>query len=251
MRQLLNWFRRGSLERGLDRELQYHFDRRVTDLVRLRPPGARGPAPRRARTRRPHAGPRGSPRRLAQPLVARLPLRSPLLRALLPPQPVLHRHRRALARARHRRHHGHLLPGRSGDPARASGPRARAPRPRRLEGTNRSASGFGTYNLMSYPICRDLQQQTRFFDGVLCRAATDGQPLHRRRTQARRRGNRLRQLLLRCSASAPRSAASSEPKTTGARRQSGRGALLRLLADAVRRRCRCRRPQGPRSTNTR
>ena len=23
---------------------------------------------------------------------------------------------------------------------------------------------------MSYPICRDLQQQTRFFDGVLCRA---------------------------------------------------------------------------------
>ena len=27
-------------------------------------------------------------------------------------------------------------------------------------------------NLMSYPICRDLQQQDRFFDGVLCRAAT-------------------------------------------------------------------------------
>src|SRR5438270_10070885 len=33
MRQLLNWFRRGSLERGLDRELQYHFDRRVADLT--------------------------------------------------------------------------------------------------------------------------------------------------------------------------------------------------------------------------
>jgi predicted permease len=30
--------------------------------------------------------------------------------------------------------------------------------------------GFGSWNLMSYPICRDLQQQTRFFDGVLCRA---------------------------------------------------------------------------------
>src|SRR5260221_12353867 len=28
----------------------------------------------------------------------------------------------------------------------------------------------GSYNLMSYPICRDLQQQDRFFDGVLCRA---------------------------------------------------------------------------------
>jgi predicted permease len=34
------------------------------------------------------------------------------------------------------------------------------------------ASGFGSYNLMSYPICRDLQQQTRFFEGVLCRAET-------------------------------------------------------------------------------
>src|ERR1700733_12383796 len=29
---LFNWFRRGSLERGLDRELQYHFDRRVADF---------------------------------------------------------------------------------------------------------------------------------------------------------------------------------------------------------------------------
>jgi predicted permease len=28
----------------------------------------------------------------------------------------------------------------------------------------------GSYNLMSYPICRDLQQQDRFFDGVFCRA---------------------------------------------------------------------------------
>jgi predicted permease len=34
-------------------------------------------------------------------------------------------------------------------------------------------SGFGSWNLMSYPICRDLQQQTRFFDGVLCRAEID------------------------------------------------------------------------------
>src|SRR6516165_4832414 len=32
MIQLFNWFRRGSLERQLDRELQYHFDRRVADL---------------------------------------------------------------------------------------------------------------------------------------------------------------------------------------------------------------------------
>src|SRR5262249_43403434 len=30
----------------------------------------------------------------------------------------------------------------------------------------------GSYNLMSYPICRDLQQQDSFFDGVFCRAPT-------------------------------------------------------------------------------
>ena len=34
------------------------------------------------------------------------------------------------------------------------------------------ADTFGSYNLMSYPICRDLQQKTEFFDGVLCRALT-------------------------------------------------------------------------------
>src|SRR6516162_8355490 len=33
MIQLFNWFRRGALERGLDRELQYHFDRRIADLT--------------------------------------------------------------------------------------------------------------------------------------------------------------------------------------------------------------------------
>lgn len=34
-----------------------------------------------------------------------------------------------------------------------------------------AGGGFGSYNLMPYPICRDLQQQKQFFDGVLCRAA--------------------------------------------------------------------------------
>ena len=33
-------------------------------------------------------------------------------------------------------------------------------------------SGAG-FNLMSYPICRDLQEQARFFDGVLCRHPTE------------------------------------------------------------------------------
>jgi len=33
MKHLLNWFRRGQLENGLNRELQYHIDRRVSDLM--------------------------------------------------------------------------------------------------------------------------------------------------------------------------------------------------------------------------
>src|ERR1044072_3913655 len=34
MKQLFNWFRRRNLENGLDRELHYHFDRRVTDMIK-------------------------------------------------------------------------------------------------------------------------------------------------------------------------------------------------------------------------
>jgi predicted permease len=34
------------------------------------------------------------------------------------------------------------------------------------------ANGFGSWNLMSYPICRDLDQQKQVFDGVFCRALT-------------------------------------------------------------------------------
>jgi predicted permease len=34
------------------------------------------------------------------------------------------------------------------------------------------ANGFGSFNLMSYPICRDLDEQKQFFEGVFCRAFT-------------------------------------------------------------------------------
>jgi predicted permease len=34
------------------------------------------------------------------------------------------------------------------------------------------ANGFGSRNLMSYPICRDLDKQKHFFEGVFCRALT-------------------------------------------------------------------------------
>ena len=33
-------------------------------------------------------------------------------------------------------------------------------------------SGFGSWNLMPYPICRDLNEQKQFFEGVFCRALT-------------------------------------------------------------------------------
>ena len=33
MKRILNWFRLRKLEGDLDRELQYHIDRRVTDLI--------------------------------------------------------------------------------------------------------------------------------------------------------------------------------------------------------------------------
>ena len=33
MKPLLNWFRRGNLESSLERELRYHIDRRVSELL--------------------------------------------------------------------------------------------------------------------------------------------------------------------------------------------------------------------------
>src|SRR5436190_13114983 len=77
MMQLFNWFRRRSLERELDRELEYHFARQVRDPGRL------------------------------------------------------------------------VLIDWAGDHV---------------------VGGFGSFNLMPYPLCRDLQQQTRVFEGVLCRS---------------------------------------------------------------------------------
>ena len=37
---------------------------------------------------------------------------------------------------------------------------------------DQAANGFGSWNLMSYPICRDLDQQKKIFEGVFCRALT-------------------------------------------------------------------------------
>ena len=169
MMRLFNWFRRGSLERGLDRELQYHFDRRVADLTSV---GI--PEPEARRRVAVELG-------LAQVceevrdvwltrwfrdflydlrFSARSFLRSPGFTAAtllslalgigattaiysLVDQVILH-----------------ALPVRE---------------PERLvlvdwNGDDLITYATGSLNLMPYPICRDLQQQTRFLDGVLCRA---------------------------------------------------------------------------------
>src|SRR5579864_4680006 len=169
MRSLFNWFRRGSLERGLARELQYHFDRRVADLTTTGIPEAE--ARRRVAVELGLTRVREEVRDvwLARwfrdflydlRFSARSFLRSPGFTATtllslalgigattaiysLVDQVILH-----------------ALPVRQ---------------PERLvlvdwNGDDLITGGIGSSNLMPHPICRDLQEQTRFFDGVLCRA---------------------------------------------------------------------------------
>ena len=169
MIRLFNWFRRGSLERGLGRELQYHFDRRVADLTAA---GIPGPEARRrvvvelglAQVREEvrdvwltrwlrdflydlrysARSLRHSPGFTAAVLLS-LALGIGATTAIysLVDQVILH-----------------ALPVRE---------------PGRLvlvdwNGDDLITGGIGSSNLMPYPICRELQQQTRFLDGVLCRA---------------------------------------------------------------------------------
>src|SRR5437667_8351069 len=172
MNRVLNWFRRRKLETDLDRELSYHFDRRVSDLILSGFP--------ELEARRQATLEFGGITRVREEVrdvwlarwlrdfvydlhfSARSFLRSPSFTATavlslalgigattaiysLLDQVVLH-----------------ALPVRE---------------PERLvlidwKGEQATVNAFGSYNLMSYPICRDLQLQDRFFEGVLCRAAT-------------------------------------------------------------------------------
>ena len=170
MMPLFNWFRRGSLERELDHELQYHFDRRVADLSASGLPAAE--ARRRVAVELGLARVREEVRdvwlgRWLRDFLydlrfsTRSLLRSPGFTAAtllslafgigattaiysLVDQIILH-----------------SLPVR--DPGRLV----------LIDWKGLQVGNtFGSYNLMSYPICRDLQQQTRFFEGVLCRAET-------------------------------------------------------------------------------
>jgi predicted permease len=180
MIRLFNWFRRESLERSLDRELQYHWDRCVADLIAagLPEPEAR----RRVAVELGLAQVREEVRdvwltRWFRDFLydlrfsARSFLRSPGFTAATLLSLALGIGATTAIYSLVDQVMLHALPVR--DPARLvlvdwDG--------------DQVVGGFGSWNLMSYPICRDLQQQTRFFDGVLCRAeiqvnlSVDGDP---------------------------------------------------------------------------
>src|SRR5438034_9585813 len=170
MKRMLNWFRLRKLESDLDRELRYHIDRRVSDLIHsgLPEPEARRRAALElggATQVREEVRDIWLTRWLRDFLYdlrfsARSFLRSPGFTATtllslalgigattaiysLVDQVILH-----------------ALPVRE---------------PGRLvlvdwNGDDLITGATGSSNLMPYPICRDLQQQTRFLHGVLCRA---------------------------------------------------------------------------------
>lgn len=169
MIRIFNWLRRGQLERGLDRELQYHFDRRLADLTAAGVSEAE--ARRSASAELGIAQAREEVRdvwltRWMRDFVydlrysARSFLRCPGFTATtllslalgigattaiysLVDQVILH-----------------ALPVRE---------------PERLVLADWNADdlitgAIGSSNLMPYSVCRELQQQSRFFDGALCRA---------------------------------------------------------------------------------
>src|SRR5215471_14380187 len=171
MNRILNWLRLRKLENELDRELKYHIDRRVSDLIQSGLPDSE--ARRRAKLEL------GGATQIREEVrdvwltrwlrdfaydlrfSARSFLRSPSFAAAtvlslalgigaataiysIVDQVVLH-----------------ALP---------------VDHPERLVlidwNGEQLAETLGSDNLMSYPICQDLQQKKEFFGGVFCRAAT-------------------------------------------------------------------------------
>src|SRR6266853_2455824 len=170
MIRLFNWFRRGSLERGLARELQYHFDRRVADLTTTGIPEAE--ARRRAAVELGLAQVREEVRdvwltRWLRDFLydlrysARSLRHSPGFTAAVLLSLALGIGATTAIYSLVDQIILHALP---------------VDHPERLVLIDwngfQMAETFGSDNVMSYPICGDLQQQKRFFDGVFYRAAT-------------------------------------------------------------------------------
>ncbi len=171
MKQLLNWFRRGNLEHGLDRELRFHLESRATDLMRQ---GLTEPQARRQATLE-IGGVTNIREEVRDVWLTRWMrdfvydlrfsirsfLRAPSFAATVILSLALGIGATTAIYSLVDQILLHSLPVRQ---------------PERLvlidwHGEDVS-SGFGSWNLMSYPICRDLEQQTRIFDGVFCRALT-------------------------------------------------------------------------------
>ncbi|MBV9267560.1 MAG: ABC transporter permease [Acidobacteriaceae bacterium] len=170
MRKLVNWFRRDKLETSFDRELQYHLERRVSDLERT------GLAASEARR---HAvlelgglvQVREEVRdvwltRWGRDLIydLRFSLRSfyktPSFTTTAVLSLMLGIGATTVLYSLVDQILLHALPARE---------------PERLvlidwKGDYVTTDGFGSWNLMSYPICRDLDRQKQFFEGVFCRA---------------------------------------------------------------------------------
>jgi predicted permease len=171
MMRLLNWFRRSRLEDDLDRELRYHLDRRIADLISsgltereasrqaMRELGGLARVQEDVRDvwltrwlrdfvydlrfsvrsfQRSRSFAATTTLSLALGIGATTAIYSLVDQVILRPLPVREPERLVLIDWK-------------GDQV---------------------ANGFGSVNLMSYPICRDLQLHVRIFEGVLCRAAT-------------------------------------------------------------------------------
>src|ERR1043165_6094395 len=159
MKRILNWFRLRSLESDLDRELQYHIDRRVADLIHS------GVPEREARRR--VALELGGATQIREEVrdiwlsrwlrdfvydlrfSARAFLRSPSFTSAAVLSLALGIGVTAAMYSLLDQVVLHALPVRE---------------PERLvlidwKGDQVTVNAFGSYNLMSYPICRDLQKQ--------------------------------------------------------------------------------------------
>jgi len=172
MRHILNWFRLRNLEKEFDRELSYHVDRRVSELVRS--------GLSETEARRQAALDLGGVTQVREEVrdvwlsrwlrdfvydlrfSARAFLRSPSFTLTAVLSLALGIGATAAMYSLLDQVVLHALPVRE---------------PERLvlidwNGDQATVNAFGSYNLMSYPICRDLQRQDQFFNGVLCRALT-------------------------------------------------------------------------------
>src|SRR5246127_4810033 len=171
MRHILNWFRLRNLEKEFDRELSYHVDRRVSELVRS--------GFSETEARRQAALDLGGVTKVREEVrdiwlsrwlrdfiydlrfSARSFLKAPSFTITAVLSLVLGIGATTAIYSLVDQVLLHALPIRQ---------------PERLVlidwRGDQVADGFGSWNLMSYPICRDLNDQKKLFEGVFCRALT-------------------------------------------------------------------------------